>query len=97
MACDAPPPLPERPAGSWRGYVPRWNGTLCPLTPARHFECCFLREAKEGEARVEYGRARSLQDRAGACVRRVGVASVVSPVWSQSVAQVGVGAGAESS
>lgn len=52
VACDAPPPLPERPAGSWRGYVPRWNGTLCPLTPARHFECCFLREAKEGEARA---------------------------------------------
>lgn len=44
VACEAPPPLPAE-AGRWRGYVPRWNGTMCPLTPARHFRCCFLREA----------------------------------------------------
>eukprot|EP00967_Tisochrysis_lutea_P155873 scaffold312873_cov33-Tisochrysis_lutea.AAC.2 len=48
VACDLLPPLEDN-AGGWRGFLPRWNGTMCPLTPARHFKCCFLREANPGE------------------------------------------------
>ena len=41
--CEADPVLPPS-AGLWRGFVPPWNGSLCPLDPtAIGWKCCFLK------------------------------------------------------